>query len=98
MKEDDEGQPVAQPDRLQLSAEHVAMNGAYLLDCGDQLLLFLGKVLQPFFCEKVINFHCQYLLTIICLQMFGVSKPIDVDENLTDLPELENEDSERYKY
>ena len=28
--------------------------------------------------------------------MFGVSKPVDVDENLTDLPELENEDSERY--
>ena len=28
--------------------------------------------------------------------MFGVSKPLDVDENLTDLPELENEDSERY--
>ena len=30
--------------------------------------------------------------------MFGVSKPLDVDENLTDLPELENEDSERYKH
>ena len=28
--------------------------------------------------------------------MFGVSKPLDVDENLPDLPELENEDSERY--
>ena len=38
------------------SAEHVAMNGAYLLDAGDSLLLFLGKVLQPFFCEKVR--HC----------------------------------------
>ena len=32
------------------------MNGAYLLDAGDSLLLFLGKVLQPFFCEKVR--HC----------------------------------------
>ena len=53
--------------------------GAYLLDAGDKMLLFLGKVLQPFFCEK----------------MFGVSKPVDVDENLTDLPELDNEDSER---
>merc|ERR1712107_741580 len=42
---------------------------------------FLGKVLQPFFCEK----------------MFGVSKPMDVDENLTDLPELDNEDSERLR-
>lgn len=80
-KDDEDGNPVPHPDRLQLSAEHVALNGAYLLDCGDQMLLFLGKVLQPFFCEK----------------MFGVSKPVDVDENLTDLPELENEDSERLR-
>jgi len=80
-KEDEEGNSVPQPGRLQLSAEHVAMNGAYLLDAGDSLLLFLGKVLQPFFCEK----------------MFGVSKPVDVDENLTDLPELENEDSDRLR-
>ena len=79
-KEDEEGSPIPHPDRLQLSAEHVAMNGAYLQDTGDRLILFLGKVLQPFFCEK----------------MFGVSKPVDVDENLTDLPELDNEDSERY--
>ena len=78
-KEDEEGSPIPHPDRLQLSAEHVAMNGAYLQDTGDRLILFLGKVLQPFFCEK----------------MFGVSKPVDVDENLTDLPELDNEDSER---
>ena len=33
---------------------------------------------------------------VIFVQIFGVSKPLDVDENLTDLPELENEDSERY--
>ena len=29
--------------------------------------------------------------------MFGVSQPSYVDENLTDLPELENEDSERLR-
>jgi len=80
-KEDEEGGPVPQPDRLQLSAEHVAMNGAYIQDTGDRIILFLGKVLQPFFCEK----------------MFGVSRPADVDENLTDLPELDNEDSERLR-
>ena len=33
---------------------------------------------------------------VIFVQIFGVSKPLDVDENLTDLPEFENEDSERY--
>ena len=30
-------------------------------------------------------------------QMFGVSQPGYIDENLTDLPELENEDSERLR-
>ena len=29
--------------------------------------------------------------------MFGVSQPSYIDENLTDLPELENEDSERLR-
>jgi len=80
-KEDEDGQIVPLPDRLQLSAEHTASNGAYLIDTGDQLILFLGKVLQPFFCEKI----------------FGVTKPVDVDENLTDIPELDNEDSERFR-
>ena len=54
-KEDEEGQLIPVPGRLQLSAEHVTLNGAFLMDCGDKMLLFLGKVLQPFFCEKVSN-------------------------------------------
>ena len=29
------------------------MNGAYILDTGDKIILFIGKVTQPFFCEKV---------------------------------------------
>ena len=52
-KEDEEGQLIPLPGRLQLSSEHVTLNGAFLMDCGDKMLLFLGKVLQPFFCEKV---------------------------------------------
>jgi len=80
-KEDEDGNLIPQPPRLQLSAEKIAMNGAYLLDSGDKMILFIGKVTQPFFCEKI----------------FGVSRPIDIDENLTDLPELENEDSERLR-
>merc|ERR1712179_193200 len=59
----------------------ISLNGAYLMDCGDKMLLFIGKVVSSFFCEK----------------MFGVSQPSYVDENLTDLPELENEDSERLR-
>merc|ERR1719153_1548998 len=80
-KDDEDGNVIPNPPRLQLSAEKIAMNGAYLLDCGDKIILFIGKVTQPSFCEKI----------------FGVSRPVDIDENLTDLPELDNEDSERLR-
>jgi len=79
--EDEDGVVVPDPPRLQLSAEKVSLNGAYLMDCGDKMILFIGKVVSSFFCER----------------MFGVSQPSYIDENLTDLPELENEDSERLR-
>lgn len=79
--EDEDGGLVPDPPRLQLSAEKVSLNGAYLMDCGDKMILFVGKVVPSFFCEK----------------MFGVSQPSYIDENLTDLPELDNEDSERLR-
>ena len=31
----------------------ISLNGAYLMDCGDKMLLFIGKVVSSFFCEKV---------------------------------------------
>jgi len=80
-EEDEEGVLLPNPPRLQLSAEKIAMNGVYLLDMGEQLMLYIGKVAPPFFCERI----------------FGVSQPGLIDENLTDLPELDNEDSERLK-
>jgi len=79
--EDEEGSLLPNPPRLQLSAEKLVMNGAFLLDLGHSLILFIGKVCQPFFCERI----------------FGVSQPSSIDENLTDLPELDNEDSERLR-
>jgi len=79
--EDEEGVLIPNPPRLQLSAEKLTMNGAFLLDMGDTLLLFIGKVCQQFFCERI----------------FGVSQPTSIDENLTDLPELDNEDSDRLR-
>ncbi len=42
------------PPRLQLSAEHVALSGVYLMDVGDFFYLYVGKVAPQFFCEKVI--------------------------------------------
>lgn len=80
-QEDDEGVVTPSPSRLQLSAEHVAMAGAYIMDVGDVLYLYVGKVAPQFFCEKIFN----------------VSKAADIDENITDLPELDNEDSERLR-
>jgi len=79
--EDEDGIPIPNPDRLQLTSEHIAMSGVYLMDLGDILYLYLGKVTSTFFCEKI----------------FGVTKVTDVDENLLDLPELDNEDSERLR-
>ena len=74
-KEDEEGQLIPAPDRLQLSAEHVTLNGAFLMDCGDKMLLFLGKVLQPFFCEKVI---CVFLYFVLPNKIFEIDFIKDV--------------------
>ena len=47
---------VSVPDRLQLSAENISLSGVYLMDRGDTLILYLGKVTSQFFCEKVRPF------------------------------------------
>jgi len=80
-QEDEDGAVVAVPERLQLSAENISLSGVYLMDRGDILYLYLGKVAPQFFCEKIFN----------------VSRMVDVDEHLTDVPELDNEDSERLR-
>ena len=73
------------------------------MDCGDKMILFIGKVVSSFFCEKVHISSYSFKLTGLIPnysfspQMFGVSQPSYIDENLTDLPELENEDSERLR-
>ena len=54
-QEDEDGAVVAVPERLQLSAENISLSGVYLMDRGDILYLYLGKVAPQFFCEKV---HC----------------------------------------
>ena len=51
--EDEEGVLVANPDRLQLSSEKIALSGAYLMDLGEKYYFFIGKVVQQHFCEKV---------------------------------------------
>ena len=45
---------IAQVQRAKFSIQ-ISLNGAYLMDCGDKMLLFIGKVVSSFFCEKVTS-------------------------------------------
>jgi protein transport protein SEC24 len=51
------------------------------MDLGEILYLYIGKVVHQMWCEKI----------------FGVTRSNEIDENITDLPELDNEDSERLR-
>ena len=39
----------------------ISLNGAYLMDCGDKMILFIGKVVSSFFCEKVTLSYCRWI-------------------------------------
>ena len=39
----------------------ISLNGAYLMDCGDKMILFIGKVVSSFFCEKVISSYSRWI-------------------------------------
>jgi hypothetical protein len=40
---------------LQLSSANVDRNGAYLLDTGDTIYLYLGSAVNPQFCQDVFD-------------------------------------------
>lgn len=82
-EEDDNGTEVVipQPDRLQLSFEKISATGMYLMDCGDIIYLYL----------------CRGLHAMIIEHIFGTTRLLDVDERLTDLPEKDNDESERLR-
>ena len=46
---------IPQPPQLQLSAESLAREGAYLLDKGNQLMLLVGSHVSMNWCMKVLN-------------------------------------------
>ena len=46
---------VPQPPRLHLSAEMVDNTGAYLLDTGDVLYLYVGRNVSPVFIENALG-------------------------------------------
>ncbi|XP_060604694.1 protein transport protein Sec24A-like isoform X3 [Ruditapes philippinarum] len=67
---------------LQLSSANVDRNGAYLLDTGDTIYLYLGSAVNPQFCQDVFDRP-----NFASIQEGGI----------TELPELENEGSERVR-
>ena len=46
---------IPQPPRLHLSAETVDMSGAYLLDSGDVIYLYVGRNVHHAFLENVLG-------------------------------------------
>lgn len=72
---------IPQPPRLQLSYERVNATGMYLLDRGDEMILYLCRGLHQFVLERI----------------FGSSRLYEIDENMYDLPELDNPESERLR-
>lgn len=70
-----------QPDRLHLSAEKLDSRGAFLLDAGEQMFLYVGKNIHPLFCYNVL----------------GVQSFVAIPEEMYGLPELETPESERLR-
>ncbi|XP_045213802.2 protein transport protein Sec24A-like isoform X2 [Mercenaria mercenaria] len=67
---------------LQLSSANIDRNGAYLLDTGDTIYLYLGSAVNPQFCQDVLDRP-----HFASIQEGGI----------TELPELENDGSERVR-
>lgn len=52
---DIDGKVCPQPPRLHLSAEKIDSRGAFLLDAGDKILIYVGKNIHPSFCSNVFG-------------------------------------------
>jgi hypothetical protein len=53
VQEDEDGNFFPQLPLLEFLDEKIVMNSAYIIDTGDKIILFIGKVTHRFFCEKV---------------------------------------------
>ncbi|KAF4526569.1 hypothetical protein B566_EDAN009585 [Ephemera danica] len=75
------GQAIPQPPRLHLSAEKLDTRGLFLLDSGPHMLIYAGRNIAPELCQAVL----------------GVSAFEAIPDNMMDLPELENPESQRLR-
>lgn len=78
---DIDGKVCPQPPRLHLSAEKLDSRGAFLMDAGDKIFIYVGKNVNPIFCTKVL----------------GVSAFTSIPEEMHELPELDTVESERLR-
>ena len=76
-----DGELSPQPERLHLSAEKLDSQGVFLLDAGDQILIYVGKNVHPSFCYNIL----------------GVSSFAAIPEEMYGLPELTTPESERLR-
>lgn len=76
------GNEVAKLPLLQLSSANIDRFGAYLLDIGDTMYLYIGSSINPSFCTDMLD----------------TPNYASVEEGpLSELPELDNEGSERLR-
>ncbi|XP_034933774.1 protein transport protein Sec24A [Chelonus insularis] len=76
-----EGRLCPQPPRLHLSAEKLDFRGAFLMDAGDRIFIYIGKNIDPMFCNNVL----------------GVPSYSAIPEEMYELPELNTPESERLR-
>jgi len=74
-----EDRSVPQPVRLPLSSAHVDRHGAYLLDTGERMYLWIGAAISDQFCQDVLD----------------VPNFKSIVDATTELPQLENAASSR---
>ncbi|XP_043672934.1 protein transport protein Sec24A isoform X2 [Vespula pensylvanica] len=76
------GKICPQPPRLHLSAEKLDSRGAFLMDAGDKIFIYVGKNVHPLFCCNVL----------------GVSAFSAIPEEFYQLPELDTVENKRLRH
>ncbi|XP_060530213.1 protein transport protein Sec24B [Cylas formicarius] len=76
---DFESETVPQPPRLQLTARCLESRGAFLMDCGDHMMIFVGASVSKAFLSNV----------------FGVSEYSLIPDEVYEVPALDNLDNQR---
>ncbi|XP_046466052.1 protein transport protein Sec24A isoform X1 [Neodiprion pinetum] len=78
---DVDGKTCPQPPRLHLSAEKLDSRGAFVLDAGDKILMYIGK-----------NLHASFYSNVLGVQAFSC-----IPEEMYELPELDTPENDRVR-